>query len=71
MIVFLSQRELDQTNLFEIVVQTVSLGVHRDPFSRADALDQRFHRSAFANVNVTLGLRRIQRLDLFHWVQAP
>ena len=65
-VVLVGQRELNQTDLCEIVVQTIRLGVHGDPFRRAHALDQLCQRRALSNVNIFLGFRRIQRFDLLY-----
>ncbi len=55
--------ELDQTDLFEIVVQAVGLGVHRNPLDLGHAPDQLFQRGTLSDINV-LGFRCIQRFHL-------
>ncbi len=64
--VLATEGELDQTDLFEIVVQTVGLGIHRYPFVPPNAPDQPFQRGGFSDVNVTLRLWLTQRFDLLH-----
>ena len=55
-----SDRELDQTNLFEIVVQTIGFGIHGDSCSAIDAIDQRRQDGAIPNVDKTFSLGSIQ-----------
>src|SRR5215208_209889 len=63
-IVLVTKGELDQANLFEIVVQAVSLRVEGDPPRGRDAPDERLQRGAVANINELLGLRCHGRYDL-------
>ncbi len=61
-IVLASERELNQTDFFVIIVQAIGLGIQRDSFARAHALDKLFERGAVIKVNVTRRLQRVQRI---------
>ena len=54
--VLASDGELDQADLFKIAVQTVGLGIKRNPSDPPDTPDQFLERSGFANVNVIFRL---------------